>query len=71
MRFRGHTSERESQIARIQRAPGIQVVDSTATMLLVDIAEETMRELRKALPDWIVVPEHRISRPGPVLPDGQ
>ena len=68
MRFRGETSERESQIARIQNASGVHVADSSPSMLLVETSEETISELQKALPDWSVSPERLTSLPGPVLP---
>ncbi len=69
MRFRGDDSERDAQIARIRSTAGIQVVDSSPKMLLVDSADDTIAELQKTLPDWTIVPEHIITQPGPVLPE--
>jgi hypothetical protein len=65
LRFTGRGSASESDLARIQAAPNVTVLDRSPRMLLVEAPDETVKHLAETLPDWSYSPERRIALPDP------
>jgi hypothetical protein len=66
LRYRGAAARPDTDAARIAALPGVEVVDDSPRMLLVDAPETTLREALKGMAGWVMSAE----RPVP-LPDAR
>ena len=66
LRYTGGGAAPDSDLARIRSAPGVTVLDSASSrMLLVQASPETLSQLAQALPGWIPSREQTVSLPDP------
>ena len=57
LRYQGDGTPPAADVARVQGMPGVDVVDSSPQMLLVEGAPEPLRELVDDMPDWTMAPQ--------------
>jgi hypothetical protein len=69
LRFTGTGPKPAVDVKRIRSAPQMTVLDDSARMLLVEAAEEQIKEVVSSMPGWTWSPERTIrlpdSRPRP------
>lgn len=65
LRFTGTGSIPSADIERIRALPGIDVIDSTSRMLLVEAPEDEVMSLVQSMPEWVLSPEQTVDRPDP------
>lgn len=54
LRYRGDGSKPDADVAKVHELADTVVVDSSSRMLLVESEPERLRDLKDALPDWVV-----------------
>lgn len=65
LRFRGAGPIPKEDIERISSLEGVNVLDSTSRMLLVDAPDDELKSLVDSMPQWVLSQERTISRPDP------
>lgn len=66
LRYAGPASEAEAAAASVRALPGIEVIDASPRMLLVEVPERLARQLGKRLPLWKISEEKTIELPPPL-----
>jgi hypothetical protein len=65
LRFKGQGTMPASDLAQIDAAPDVTVVDRSSRMLLVEAPAQAIHRLAEMLSDWTVGPERMIPLPEP------
>jgi len=60
-------SPRQADIDLIEGSNDITVIDRSGGAMLVEAPEDTVRELRERLSDWVVADEVTYPPPGPAI----
>ena len=63
LRYRGERSRPDADVARVAALPGVEVVDDSPRMLLVEGAEGVLRAALAAMADWAMSEEHPVPLP--------
>jgi hypothetical protein len=63
LRYRGSGSRPDADAARIGALPGVEIVDDSSRMLLVEGPEDALRAALAALPGWTIAEEGSIPLP--------
>jgi hypothetical protein len=65
VRYTKSASAPQEEKDRVKSFPGVQVVDESSRMLLIQTSPETAAALDAALPDWAVSAEQEYTLPNP------
>lgn len=65
LRYRGPGQMPAEDLERIREASGLEVLDSTSRMLLVQASEAELQTLMATLPDWVLSAERKVAMPDP------
>ena len=65
IRFTGNTEPSNESIQAVQSRPGVNVIDTSKRMMLIETTPEVADSLSRTMPDCVVAPEHVISLPDP------
>ena len=63
LRYGGSSSAPAEHVQSILATPGLQVIDKSPKMLLVDADEAAVREKIRGMPGWSVHPEQQYPLP--------
>ena len=65
LRFRGAGPIPAKDMERIRSLKGLNVLDSTSRMLLVDAPDDELKSLVDSMQEWVLSQERTVSRPDP------
>jgi hypothetical protein len=63
LRYKAPGTKPQQDLMRIRETAGVNILDESPRMLLVEGDEEKIKSLRNQLSDWLVTPEVQISVP--------
>ena len=63
LRYKAPGTKPQQDLTRIRETDGVNILDESPRMLLVEGDDEKIKSLRNQLSDWLVTPEVQISVP--------
>ena len=65
LRYCGEGAAPAADVRRVRAMRGVRVLDETPRMMLVEAADDALREFAEGNPDWLVTAERTVAPPDP------